>query len=85
MFHLKYLRIKTLKPILKRVFNRTDLNKYNGASLLGLRGVVIKSHGSANIEAYTTAIRKAIKEAEMNVPEKIGAAVAAKLKETVVV
>ncbi|HSX19677.1 MAG TPA: phosphate acyltransferase PlsX [Gammaproteobacteria bacterium] len=71
-------------PVLKRVYARTDLNKYNGASLLGLRGVVIKSHGGANTEAFTTAIRKAIKEAEMNVPEKIHAAVAAKLAETTV-
>lgn len=66
-------------PVLKRVFERTDLNKYNGASLLGLRSVVIKSHGGAKIEAYTTAIRKAIKAAEMNVPEKIRTAVAHKL------
>lgn len=70
------------KPILKRAFMRLDLNKYNGASLLGLQGVVIKSHGSATIEAFTTAIGRAIKEAEMNVPEKIHFAVAAKLKET---
>lgn len=68
-------------PVLKRVFNRTDLNKYNGASLLGLRGVVIKSHGGAKVEAFHTAIRKAIRAAEMNVPEKIRAAVAAKLGE----
>ena len=66
------------KPVLKRVFGRTDLNKFNGASLLGLRGVVVKSHGGANAESFTTAIRKAIKEAEMNVPEKIRVAVAAK-------
>jgi glycerol-3-phosphate acyltransferase PlsX len=68
-------------PVLKRVFDRTDLNKYNGASLLGLRGVVIKSHGGAKAVAFNTAIKKAIRAAEMNVPEKIRAAVAAKLGE----
>lgn len=68
-------------PVLKRVFKRTDLNQYNGASLLGLQGVVIKSHGGANQHAFATAIRKAIKEAEMNVPEKIKAAVVAKMQE----
>ncbi len=73
------------KPILKRVFMRMDVNKYNGASLLGLQGVVIKSHGSANIEAYATAIRRAVKEAEMNVPEKIRAAVVAKLQDTEII
>lgn len=69
------------KPVLKRMIKRTDLNNYNGASLLGLQGVVIKSHGGAGVAAFTTAIRKAIKEAEMNVPEKIHSAVAAKLAE----
>lgn len=68
-------------PVLKRVFERTDLNKYNGANLLGLRGVVIKSHGSAKVEAFNTAIKKAVKAAEMSVPDKIRAAVAAKLGE----
>lgn len=82
---LSKLAAMLCKPILKRIFGRVDMNKYNGASLLGLQSVVIKSHGGANIAAYTTAIRKAIKEAEMNVPDKIGAAVAAKLKETIVV
>jgi glycerol-3-phosphate acyltransferase PlsX len=67
------------KPVMQSVFNRANVNKYNGASLLGLRGVVIKSHGGANIEAFTTAIGRAVKEAEMNVPEKIRAAVAASL------
>lgn len=71
-------------PILKRLLVRTDLNNYNGASLLGLRGVVIKSHGGASTAAFTTAIRRAIKEAEMNVPEKIHFAVAAKLAEMAV-
>ncbi len=66
-------------PTLKRLKNRINLDKFNGASLLGLQGVVIKSHGGANIEAYATAICRAIKEAEMNVPERIRAAVTAKL------
>ncbi len=57
-------------PILKRLLKRIDLNNYNGASLLGLQGVVIKSHGGAGMEAFKTAIIKAIKEAETNVPEK---------------
>lgn len=69
------------KPVLKRMFKRTDVNKYNGASLLGLQGVVIKSHGGANITAFAVAIERAIKEAEMNVPEKIRSAVATSLGE----
>ena len=37
-------------------------DQYNGASLLGLRGIVIKSHGSANVEAVTNAIGEAIQQ-----------------------
>lgn len=66
-------------PILRKIFYRFDPNKYNGGSLLGLQGVVLKSHGGANIEAFSMAIHKAIKEVEVNVPEKIRATVSAML------
>jgi glycerol-3-phosphate acyltransferase PlsX len=67
------------KPILMRLFSRFDPNKYNGGSLLGLQGVVIKSHGSANVEAFTIAIRQAVIQSRMNVPAKIRESVAAQL------
>lgn len=47
-----------------------DTNQYNGASLLGLRGIVIKSHGGASAEAFETAIYEAIKEIKYNIPQK---------------
>jgi len=43
-------------PVLKRFRRRVDHRQYNGASLLGLRGVVIKSHGSADAVAFSHAI-----------------------------
>ena len=43
-------------PVLKRFRRRVDHRQYNGASLLGLRGVVIKSHGSADAQAFGNAI-----------------------------
>jgi len=43
-------------PVLKRFRRRVDHRQYNGASLLGLRGVVIKSHGSADAVAFENAI-----------------------------
>lgn len=43
-------------PVLQRFRRRVDHRRYNGASLLGLRGVVIKSHGSADVEAFGHAI-----------------------------
>ena len=38
---------------------RVDNRRYNGAALLGLRGVVIKSHGSADVYAYGFALQRA--------------------------
>ena len=46
-------------------------DQYNGASLVGLRGIVVKSHGNANSTAFFTAIMEAVKEVERQVPEKI--------------
>ena len=59
------------KSIFKELFEFFDTNKYNGGSLLGLRGVVIKSHGSANKKAFATALRTAIDEIQNEVPQKI--------------
>ena len=48
-----------------------DPSRYNGASLLGLNGIVIKSHGSANVMGFRQAITQAIAEVSSNVPELI--------------
>lgn len=58
-------------PVLKALKNRIDPRHYNGASLVGLQGIVIKSHGSADEIAYASAIREAIIEVKKNVPERI--------------
>lgn len=58
-------------PVLKAFKNRVDPRNYNGASLLGLNGIVIKSHGSADQQAFQTAINIAIAEVEKSVPAKI--------------
>ena len=50
---------------------KIDPKRYNGASLLGLRGIVIKSHGHAERISFATAIDEAIIEVKNNVPEKI--------------
>ncbi len=49
-------------PVIKAFKNRVDHRRYNGASLLGLRGVVIKSHGSADAFAFGFAIGHAVNE-----------------------
>jgi glycerol-3-phosphate acyltransferase PlsX len=52
--------------------NRLDPRRYNGASLVGLNGVVLKSHGSADKFAFETAVKTAIVEARKGVPVQIG-------------
>lgn len=58
-------------PILKSFSHKIDHRRYNGASLLGLRGIVIKSHGGTDVVGFSYAIREAITEVEKNVPERI--------------
>ncbi len=55
-------------PVLRALRRRLDPRHYNGASLLGLRGVVVKSHGGADAVAFEQAIEVGILEAETNVP-----------------
>jgi glycerol-3-phosphate acyltransferase PlsX len=47
------------RPVLNRFRGRVDNRRYNGAALLGLRGIVIKSHGSADVYAYGCALQRA--------------------------
>ncbi len=49
-------------PVIKRFRHRVDHRRYNGASLLGLRGVVVKSHGSADTYALGFALQRAYEE-----------------------
>ena len=58
-------------PVIRGFRNRIDPRKYNGASLVGLRGIVIKSHGRADEVAYANAIFEAIAEIKKNVPGRI--------------
>jgi phosphate acyltransferase len=66
-------------PALKALGGRMDPRNYNGASLAGLNGIVIKSHGSADAQAFATAIRVAVREVEQAVPQRIAGLVAATL------
>ena len=62
---------KLLTPTIKKLFKILNPDQYNGASLIGLRGIVVKSHGNANEMAFYSAILEAIKEVERQVPIKI--------------
>jgi glycerol-3-phosphate acyltransferase PlsX len=58
-------------PVLRALRLRIDPREYNGASFVGLRGIVIKSHGGADVVAFSRAIDEAIAEIRKNVPERI--------------
>ncbi|MEB4589911.1 phosphate acyltransferase PlsX [Candidatus Thiothrix sp. Deng01] len=58
-------------PVLKSFRRKFDPRRYNGASLLGLQGIVIKSHGGADSFAYANAIGIARTEIIEKVPQRI--------------
>jgi glycerol-3-phosphate acyltransferase PlsX len=58
-------------PVLRAMRQRMDPGRYNGASLLGLRGVVIKSHGSADTFAFGKALERAVAEVRNDVIQRI--------------
>ena len=59
-------------PVLKQLARDTDSRQYNGATLAGLNGIVIKSHGSADAIAFQHAIDTAVVEVENQLPVQIG-------------
>jgi glycerol-3-phosphate acyltransferase PlsX len=61
-------------PVLTRFKRRVDHRRYNGAALLGLRGLVIKSHGSADAYAFEWAIKRAYDAAANGVIARIAQA-----------
>ena len=58
-------------PVLNAFKRRADHRRYNGACLLGLKGVVVKSHGSADDFSFCNAIRVAFETASNGVLERI--------------
>jgi phosphate acyltransferase len=58
-------------PVRNALRARMDPGKYNGASLLGLKGIVIKSHGSADPFAFARALERALDEVRNDVPQRI--------------
>lgn len=71
---------KTLAMLSIQVFSalkkRLDPERYNGASLVGLNGIVVKSHGGVGVTGFLAALEVARLEAERNLPALIGASMA---------
>jgi glycerol-3-phosphate acyltransferase PlsX len=64
-------------PVLTAFRRRIDPRRYNGATLVGLRGVVVKSHGGTDVLGFTHAIQKAYTEVQHDVLERIAQRIAA--------
>ncbi|HSG19494.1 MAG TPA: phosphate acyltransferase PlsX [Burkholderiaceae bacterium] len=65
------------RPVLKRFGRRVDHRRYNGAALLGLRGIVFKSHGSADAYAFRHALDRAAEAASHGLNQRIAQALLA--------
>jgi len=68
-------------PVLNRLKKRVDPSVYNGASLLGLSGIVVKSHGGADANGFSHALDVALTEIEQDVPSRIDQQVVKLLEE----
>lgn len=60
-----------LKPFLMSLNDKFDPAQYNGASILGLQGTIVKSHGNATVKGFERAINQAMHEVRFNVPHVI--------------
>ena len=60
------------RSVLGNLAIEMDSRKYNGATLVGLNGIVIKSHGSADSLAFQHAIDTAVVEVSNQLPQQIG-------------
>lgn len=58
-------------PLLKRLRGDLTPARHNGASFLGLQGIVVKSHGAAGVEGFQSAIRRALIEVRENLPQRL--------------
>ncbi|QSX38702.1 phosphate acyltransferase PlsX [Shewanella sedimentimangrovi] len=65
------LLARVISPRIQSVLKQMNPDHYNGASLIGLRGIVVKSHGNADQAAYLQAINLAVTEAQRRLPEMI--------------
>lgn len=68
----RYLGALVSWPVLRSLRREFDPRTYNGASMVGLNGVIIKSHGSADIVSFGNALNVALIEAQKGVPSQIG-------------
>ncbi|SEI39056.1 glycerol-3-phosphate acyltransferase PlsX [Allopseudospirillum japonicum] len=68
-----YRRLLSLmaRPVLAQLKQQMDPVRYNGASLLGLKACVIKSHGEASARGFAYAIARAMSEYQLQIPQRL--------------
>jgi glycerol-3-phosphate acyltransferase PlsX len=76
---LRYVGAAASWPVLRSLRREFDPRTYNGASMVGLSGIVIKSHGSADVLSFSNAIRVGLVEARKGVPTQIANLLSAQL------
>ncbi|HKP90251.1 MAG TPA: phosphate acyltransferase PlsX [Thermoleophilaceae bacterium] len=76
---LRYIGAAASWPVLRSLRREFDPRTYNGASMVGLSGIVIKSHGSADVLSFRNAIRVGLIEARKGVPTQIANLLSAQL------
>jgi len=76
---LRYIGAAASWPVLRSLRREFDPRTYNGASMVGLSGIVIKSHGSADVLSFRNAIRVGLIEARKGVPTQIANLLTAQL------
>ena len=67
---------KLLSPVLNNFRSQINPNKFNGATFLGLRGTIVKSHGNTDREGFSNPIEQAIREVKNDIPSLIAAKIA---------
>ncbi|HEU4600317.1 MAG TPA: hypothetical protein VFS24_00035, partial [Steroidobacteraceae bacterium] len=68
---LRYFAAVASLPVFRSIRKQFDPRSYNGAGMVGLAGIVIKSHGSADMISFANAVRVAAVEARKGVPTQI--------------
>jgi phosphate acyltransferase len=58
-------------PLLRRLQGELAPAQHNGASFVGLQGIVVKSHGAAGPDDFKSAIRRALREIEEDLPQRL--------------
>ncbi|MEQ7871487.1 phosphate acyltransferase PlsX [Chromohalobacter salexigens] len=73
--HLTTRMVRAMaRPALLRLKRRLDPVRYNGASLLGLAGIAVKSHGGADAKGFAYAVSRAVREIDMDLPAHLARA-----------